>query len=217
MNSNNIPSAIIFFGPDGSGKTTQANLLVDELNKRGLRNKKIWIRSLHTLAYILSIIAMHLLNLDSVYEFRSKFGRNRTFRNIWFVIEFISILGLIITRFNLPMRNGYVIVAERFVVDWIVSLAYVVHEQSFINSHLSNLALRLIPCRSSLFYIDADLDVIASRRTKEDSDEFIQFQRSCYNIFATRLNALRIDTSNKNKDEVFSIIKEHLLQEDLKH
>ena len=218
MNSRNIPPAIIFFGPDGSGKTTQADLLVNEIQRRGMKSKKIWIRSLHTLAYVISIIAMRFLKLNDVYELRSKYGPNRLFRTIWYPIEFVSIWGLIFVKFYLPMHRGYVIVAERFVVDWVVSLAFVVREHSFVCSWLSNMALRFIPRDSLLIYVDASYDVISTRRTRpEDSYEFIEFQRYCYNIFATKLHAFRIDTSNKNIDEVFTLIKQRIFQEDLKH
>ena len=115
------------------------------------------------------------------------------------------------------MRRGYVIVAERFVVDWVVSLAFVVQDHSFVNSHISNLALRCIPSHSLLIYIDANYDVITTRRAIEDSNEFIEFQRSCYDIFANKLHVMRIDTSNKNIDQVFKLIKDYIFQDDLKH
>src|SRR2546428_11228266 len=80
MNSRNIPPAIIFFGPDGSAKTTQAALLVNEIQRRGMKTKKIWLRPPHTLAYAISIITMRFLKLDDGYELRSKYGPNRIFR-----------------------------------------------------------------------------------------------------------------------------------------
>jgi len=41
---------VSFFGPDGSGKTTQAMMLADHLRARGVKVRLAWIRSKRTLA-----------------------------------------------------------------------------------------------------------------------------------------------------------------------
>jgi thymidylate kinase len=210
---NNIPRAIIFFGPDGSGKTTQANMLISELNQKGIRSKKLWLRSLHTLAFIISKVSTYIMKLDDVYQFRTKYSDHAAFRIIWYSIEFVSILPLILTRFYLPLLQGYVIVAERFVIDWIVSLAYSTNNPSLIDSWLASFAMYFIPRQSVLVYIDAEYNSILSRRAAEDSFEFIEFQRTCYSKFAQKRHALRIDTSNKSIYEVFALIKDHVFCE----
>jgi len=210
---NNLPKAIIFFGPDGSGKSTQADLLIRELNVRKIRNKKIWIRSLHTLAFLISKVAMHTLRLSHIYELRSRYANNSFFRTTWSFIEFISILIPIILKFSVPIRQGYVMVAERFVIDWIVSLAFALDQHSLVNGRLANQALHFIPKNSLLVYIDANYDAIAMRRPIEDSHEFIEFQRSCYSKFAKELHALTIDSSDKNIDEVYALIRNSIFQD----
>ena len=217
MNSpNNIPRAIIFFGPDGSGKTTQANMLVSELNRKGIRNKKLWLRSLHTLAFLISKAGMHVMKLNDVYQLRKKYSHHTSFRIIWYIIEFVSILPLILTRFYFPLLQGNVIVAERFVIDWIVSVAYATNNPSLVDSWLANFVIYFIPKQSALVYIDAEYDSILSRRGAEDSFESIEFQRICYSRFAQKLHALSIDSSNKSIYEVFGLIKDFVFY-DNKH
>jgi thymidylate kinase len=204
----NVPRAIIFFGPDGSGKTTQANMLISELNRKGIRNKKLWLRSLHTLAFLISKVCMYMMKLDDVYQLRTRYSDDTAFRIIWYSIEFVSILPLILTKFYLPLLEGYVIVAERFVIDWVVSVAYATNNPSLVDSWLASFMMYFIPKQSLLVYIDAEYSSILSRRSAEDSFESIEFQRTCYSKFAQKLNALRIDTSDKSICEVFALIRD---------
>lgn len=201
-----IPKAIIFFGPDGSGKTTQADLLVKEINNRGIKTRKVWLRSLHTLAFIISAAAMRCLSLENVYQFRTKYSHARGFKPIWYLIEFVSILPLILYKFYLPISRGYVIVAERFVIDWIVTLAYATRNESLMDSMLAKMVLKFIPSNSLLVFVDASYDAITSRGRTEDAIDFIQFQRQSYKNFAIQLSAFVIDTSNKTVDEVHNSI-----------
>ncbi len=210
---NNIPRAIIFFGPDGSGKTTQANMLISELNLKGIRNKKLWLRSLHTLAFLISKASMHILRLDNIYQLRTKYSNHAVFRIIWYGIEFVSILPLILAKFYLPLLQGYVVVAERFVIDWIVSIAYATNNPSIVDSWFASLVLYFIPKHSVLVFIDADYTSILSRRGAEDSFESIEFQRTCYMKFAHKLHAFRVDSSDKSIREVFAQIMDFVFRE----
>jgi thymidylate kinase len=205
---NNIPRAIIFFGPDGSGKTTQANMLISELNRKGIRNRKLWLRSLHTLAFLISKASMYIMKLDDIYQLRTKYSDHAAFRIIWYSIEFVSILPLILAKFYLPLLQGYVIVAERFVIDWVVSVAYATNNPSLVDSRFASFVMYFIPKQSVLVYIDAEYSSILSRRGAEDSFESIEFQRTCYSKFAQKLHALQIDSSNKGICEVFALIKD---------
>jgi thymidylate kinase len=210
---NNIPRAIIFFGPDGSGKTTQANMLISELNRKGIRNKKLWLRSLHTLAFLISKASMYIMKLDDIYQLRTKYSDHVSFRILWYSIEFVSILPLILAKFYLPLLQGYVIVAERFVIDWVVSVAYATNNPSLVDSWFASFVMYFIPKQSVLVYIDAEYSSILSRRGAEDSFESIEFQRTCYSKFAQKLHAFQIDSSNKEICEVFALIKDFVFCE----
>jgi thymidylate kinase len=208
-----FPRAIIFFGPDGSGKTTQADMLISELNCKRIRNKKLWLRSLHTLAFLISKVSMYIMKLNDIYQFRTKYSDHATFKIIWYFIELASILPLIVTKFYLPLLQGYVIVAERFVIDWVVSVAYATNNPSLVDSWFASFVIKFIPKQSVLVYIDADYGSILSRRGGEESFESIEFQRACYNKFAQKLHVLRIDSSNKSICEVFVLIKDLVFSE----
>jgi hypothetical protein len=63
----------------------------------------------------MSSIAMYLLELDNIYEFRKEeYSHRRSFRTLLYFIEFISILPLVLIRFviylylegRLSLQNG---------------------------------------------------------------------------------------------------------------
>lgn len=183
-------------------------MLVDALNHRGIKTHKLWLRSLHTLAFIISKIAMKLLHLKDVYEFRSKYSYKQPLRSLWYGIELVSILPLVFSKMFIPLKLGDTVVAERFVVDWIVSLSYVTRNEVLLNGALARLVLGLIPKESLIIYVDATADAIRARGRKEDSFEFIEFQRKSYTKLARLINAITIDTSDKNLHEVHKLILE---------
>ena len=207
------PKAIIFFGPDGSGKTTQAELLVKELRNKGIKTRKLWLRSLHTLAFLVSVVAMKSLHLKDVYEFRTKYSSKQPLRTIWYGIEFVSILPLVFSKMKLPLVRGNTVVAERYVVDWIVQLSYVTHNEGLLDSSLARIVLGLIPKNSTLIFVDATFDAISARGRTEDSFDFIAFQRNAYTRLAKSLGANIIDTSDKNLQEVHESILGLVLNE----
>jgi len=54
------PALIHFFGPDGSGKTTQVDILLRQLLSKGVPAKKGWIRSPHTLAFVFAMLFLKI-------------------------------------------------------------------------------------------------------------------------------------------------------------
>jgi ABC-type branched-subunit amino acid transport system ATPase component len=112
---------VILFGPDGAGKSTQVEFMMQYFTANGVRVRKAWIMSLHSLAFIVSYVLAQLLGLRSPEEFRAKYAYSKAFRSVWYFIELVSVLPLILIRVHIPMLLGYVVIAERFVVDSIVA------------------------------------------------------------------------------------------------
>lgn len=102
--------------------------------------------------------------------------------------------------------QGKTIVAERYVVDWIVSLSYVTRNERLLDGGISHQVLKFIPKNSLLIYVDASFDAITARGRNDDSVDFIEFQRKSYTKFARRLGATTIDTSDKSLNEVHQLI-----------
>jgi len=232
-----FPRFIHFFGPDGSGKTTQVKILVDFLQKKGVRVKKCWVRSPHTIAFVLWMILVKIgfyrvvLNPFDVPTKLPAIDRTRALRSFWTIVEFLGVLP-IIWRVHISILNGYRIVAERFVLDTIVTVAYFIDDFNFLRGSISRLLLRCIPKNTVFVFLDADYHTIYRRRAplfgKKASLEgrrrnygdiptsavepqvFIEFQRTAYKILAKSFDSLAIDTSKHSVEETSKMILRYL-------
>jgi len=233
-------SLIHFFGPDGAGKTTQVNMLVDFLKKRDVRVRKCWVRSPHTLAYILWRFFVKIGFYRVIWN---PFGigikipavdRNRLLRNFWSAIEFFSVLPHI-ARANVLMFRGHKLVAERYVLDTITTVAYFIDDINFLRNPLARVLMRFIPKDAVLIFVDADFATILERRkplfferknslknpsqkrrkprvygyvpnSVVEPQEFIDFQRKAYKMLAKSLDAFEIYSPQFSVDETFNLI-----------
>ena len=224
------PSRLIhFFGPDGSGKSVQANILMSYLEMDHVRVKKYWLRAHHTVAYLLwkILVAIGFYRaIVNIYGDELKIpavNRSYFLCRFWATIEFIGILPLVI-RANILLLSGYCLVAERYILDTIAGIAYAVDDPNFPKSWTARMLFCLIPRNTFYIFLDSDYETIRARRSGDnhvstkgrqqvevakpflEPREFIEFQRSLYGRLALQSDALTIDTSKTSIEETSKII-----------
>ncbi|MEM4325645.1 MAG: hypothetical protein QXK74_08330 [Candidatus Nitrosocaldaceae archaeon] len=215
INNSRRVKAIIFFGPDGAGKTTQADMLVARLLESGIRCKKFWLRSPHTLAYLLWRLLFRLgkYRIEKNHvgkEFYALSLKNQYTKVIWSIVEFISIIPHIL-RFYMLINGGYVVIAERYVIDTIANIAYFIDDKSFVTSKMANMIARLVPKDALLIYLDADYYTIVNRRGDlAEPFTYIDIQRYTYEYYSLLFNSLKISTTRYSKEDVTRIILRYL-------
>lgn len=232
-----VPDMIHFFGPDGSGKSTQVELLIKELKNREPEVRKCWLRSPHTFAFLLWRL---LVKMGFYRVIRNPMGieiklpainRSRSLRSFWAIVEFFSVLPLI-WRIDFAIRRGHRFVAERYILDTVTTVAFFIDDLEFLGSRIARMLLRFIPRNTVFIFLDSDFETVFKRRehiyidgynqkgrvygmvprSAVEPREFIDFQRKAYRILAKSFNALTIDTSRSSVKKTSGIILNYLQQ-----
>ena len=223
-----FPRLVHFFGPDGAGKSLQADILIGFLARRGFKVRKCWLRAHHTLAFILWKLFVRIGFYRVVinnFGFATKLpavDRDKLWRSFWSSVEFISILPIVL-RVHLSLSRGYRVVAERYLLDSITAIAYVINDPDFLRGRISKMLLRLIPENTVFIFLDSDYETIRRRRARKrktaydysrgnyvEPRVYIEFQRTAYKILANSFHALIVDTSKTSIGETSKNILQYL-------
>jgi thymidylate kinase len=223
-----VPRLVAFFGPDGAGKSTQTELLVDYLRSNGFKVKKAWVRSTHTFAYLLWRVfykldlfydrsgipgglhggfALSYLNEDpygavSPITMSPPILKGKVSRFMWSLIEIVGIIPVVLLQVYVPLLLGRVVVAERFMADSVASIAYFLDDESFAGTRRAWFLLRLVPKEAVFVFVDADFETILSRRgAYAGTQGYTDFHRHVFDKLAHRLGALYINTSKDSIEE----------------
>jgi thymidylate kinase len=236
MNNCRLPTLVHFFGPDGAGKSTHVEILIDLFKKDEPRVKKIWVRSPHTAAFLLWRL---LVRIGFFRVVSNPFGdairlpavdRRRSLRTIWALAEFFSVLPLLL-RIRFWISRGYRCVAERYVLDTAVTIAFFIGDLNFLRGRISKLLFTFLPADTVFIFLDSDFGTVFNRRaplrhrancqqgerdygslpkTAVEPREFIDFQRTAYKVLANYFSAIKIDTSKHSIQETSEKIREEL-------
>jgi len=202
------PKCIAISGIDGTGKTTLANYLVRDLELRGYQTRLVWIKSEHTFAYLISRILIALgwrrriSNPNGIIVTRLQFFDNWFTRKIWPLIEFFSVLPLVIVKVKLPLLFGRWVVLDRYTIDTIVSVSLKTEKARFENTYLARILLNMIPRNCVPLLLDVDLATMLKRRPDiELSSGEIERGMKLYRSLSKRMNAISLNTGILTQSE----------------
>jgi GTPase SAR1 family protein len=191
-------TVICLFGPDGSGKSSLARTLARELERRGLSPVVVWMRGTHTLA---SLFARFLSKFtvckgpDNLY-----YGISIPcgMRRLWQLLEFISVLPVLLFRFMLPSFLGYTVVAERYVPDFIVWVSVTTRDEDYLERFEARFMLALSVRADVRVYVTASEAELVKRRGGEVDLKFLAEQIKLYNALAKLIKSYKIDTTGRD-------------------
>ena len=208
------PGVICFTGTDGTGKTTQADLLLDEAKAT---NKRVVYRWFHyARLFSLPLLVYARLCKYSRYEEvdEQKFGWWE-FEASWILCNILPWLMLIdafcfsIIRIYLPLLRGYSIIADRYIWDIMVDIMQGTSRNDLHLETVGKLFLKLAPRNTAVFLLDADVDSLPERRNDIKNDKRLQNRVLCYRKLANDTGIPIINAGNTIDtihDEIITIL-----------
>jgi thymidylate kinase len=196
MNRNG--SLICFTGIDGSGKTTQARLLVDWLTSRGIQSVYTWSRGevlairrlfLRAGRRALGTSVREIARDQSAYRDyqtrKSKLMGNEVVRTLWSATTYAEHFVQINRDIRRSIRDGYWVVCDRYQWDTLIDLAVLNNRSSeWLVGGFNRFMWKLIPQPAVTFLIDLPAEEAMRRKSDIPSLDYVQKRRDHYRYLA---------------------------------
>jgi hypothetical protein len=183
------PRFIHVTGADGTGKSTQARLLIDHLRSRGIQCRHLWLR--FPFFFSLPLLLYARWRGYSWYEVDGGVRHGYwDFRNSWGLrvflpwVLFVDAALAALRRVYIPLWLGSTLVCERFVWDMLVDLA-VAFDDGDIHSRLpGRLYMHLLPRDTVVILLDLDAGTIRGRRADLQADRRLEARLQAFRSMA---------------------------------
>jgi len=206
---------ICIIGPDGTGKTTQANLLVEHLRNQGVNCDYEWLRIHHF--FSLPVLACaRLMGLSSVETLESgrrigyhHFERSKTISFLYLVFLWLDTLMFTGLKAHIPVKIfNKQIVCDRFVYDTLVDLSLSTNNEQIFSNVVGKCFMSLVPSNTTALMLIAKEEVLMSRRDDIYHDKLIKRKIATYRKIAVQYGIPTIDSNQDIKKVQIDILKE---------
>ncbi len=198
---------ICFVGVDGSGKTTQAKMLVDWLAAQGLKPMYVWSRGevlqirqvfLRLGRKALGTSEREIANDKKSYrEYQSRKSillRNPIVRFLWSTATRFEHIAQINRDIRGKMMDGYIVVCDRYFWDSAIDMAILNNKKpEWLFNRINQLLWSRVPNPTATFFIDIPPEEALKRKDDIPSLEYVKRRVDMYRYLATCLPMIVIN------------------------
>lgn len=204
---------IYLAGNDGTGKTTQAELLLADFAAAGIPAHYVWLR----FPQYMSLPVLALSRLLRITRYRTVSG-NRTgrwefHRAPW--LAHLLLWGQVVDawiarahRIRPALSRSEAVVLDRFVYDIVVDIAAAARDPRLLRSRPARLLYRLVR-PDDVALLDAPAATIRERRPDLAIDQDLELRADLYRALGRQLGLRRIDAS-RTREEIHERLSEGL-------
>ncbi|MFH1314237.1 MAG: hypothetical protein ABIJ00_13560 [Candidatus Eisenbacteria bacterium] len=201
---------VVFMGLDGSGKTTQAELLSRWLTAQGTPAEVVWMRGESYLTLPILKIGKALLrapretkrgdgvhaggDYDKYVSSKQSLFKNRLLRTIWRTLTVIDLYLSARVAFSKLARSTRVIVLDRYVYDTFIDIDSAFGgDGTELDRLLTSPLLRLFPQPEKVILIEISPEEAMQRKDDIPSIQYLRERHGLYDRVAEAVGAVRID------------------------
>jgi len=178
---------IVFAGIDGTGKSSLANAVRSELERKNIPVKYVWMRMnyLFSRPFLLICRLTGLTKRPLVNGHKISVHEFYRFKPMAKLVQYTHFIDTVIGWFKniyVPLNFGTkVVICDRFVHDILVDYAIEGHEWNIFSKRIAKLFFLLIPPNTKFFLIDVEKENILKRKTDViDYDEYFNQRYRLY-------------------------------------
>lgn len=195
-------------GPDGTGKTTQANVIVNQLSHRGKKARYVWLRFYHLISLPL-LAYFRLAHIDQVHVLAdgTKMGpydlRSRPLiSQIYGLAVLLDMFLATVAKLKIPSALNYSIVCDRYVLDTLADLSECTGNDSYHLTATGMMFKRLAPRSMKQIVIVANPDTLRRRRNDLAGDPHLEERVLRYRMIAENFGIPLIDAEGLSVDDL---------------
>jgi len=207
---------VVLTGVDGCGKTVVSRYLILSLMKKSCNVRVVWVKSLHTLAYLVYMFFRRVWGVEYVINPRKIIIEHyvtswiRKLRGLWGFIEFVSVLPWIFIVYMYRFL-GYVVVCDRFIVDFLATVSIRVGELLWWRRSLWGKFLLALQKRFKTVHLMISLETALERRPNvEYSLEELVRLMDLYRVIGREVGAFEIVNEDVEFGEVIKKIIDYI-------
>lgn len=214
---------ICITGIDGSGKTTAAKGITEELNSFGIDSKYVWGKHRPVLLYPFYRLAqiIFLQDEDAYEDYQSHTDTKHSaiddhpvLVRIYLSVMLVDQLLQLVFKIQIPLLLGQTVVCDRYVFDTVI--VDIASDFGFTDEKTMqwiHLLMKFAPMPDYVVLIDVPEETSLERKDDIPSVEYLRQRRDRYHKFVDQFNLTVVD-GTKSPSEVREAVLETLIEDD---